>query len=238
MKKSFVLISISMAAFFLTCSLNGETRVYEERTKKQVTTHRFLFEESSSSYLISLRSEKGGEQIDQKYELKPNLAAFSWHYENPKEKTKVTANRRGNKIFLSGLHKGEKINKTFKINELSWNQSFNIGLEKFAVSTEKSKKFWAIGTSGTGDMKISKFSVKKKGVERITLKGKEVEAVHVKISLSGLLSIFWSGSYWYRKTDGKFLRYKGKGGPGTSVTIMELISEKSLNNGVIFSEKD
>lgn len=226
MKRGFVLIAVFTAALFCFASLNGETRVYEEKTKDQVTSHRFVFEEFSSNYLITLRSEKEGEHIDQKYGLDPNLAALSWQFENPKEKTKVTANRKDNKIFLSGIHKGKQINKTFKINELPWNQSFNIGLEKFARSTETSIKFWAIGTTGPGDMKITKFNVKKKGVEKIILKGKEVEAVHVRISLSGLLSIFWSGSYWYRKADGKFLRYKGKGGPGTSTTIMELISEK------------
>ena len=46
----------------------------------------------------------------------------------------------------------------------------------------------------------------------------------MQISLSGLLSIFWKGNYYYRKVDGTFLLYKGKG-RGSSRTIMELTSE-------------
>jgi hypothetical protein len=206
--------------------LNGETRVYEEKIKGRITTHNFIIDKSITGCTITLRSETGGKQIDQKFELATNLSALSWFYGDPEKKTKITAAKKGNKIYLKGIHEGKQIDKTFKINALPWNQSFNIGLEKFAVSTEKKMKFWAIGTSGPGDMKITTFSVKKKEVETITLKGKEVAAVHLQISLTGLLSIFWTGNYWYRKADGKFLRYKGKD-RGSSRDGMELISEKT-----------
>lgn len=232
MKKGFVIIFFIAILFLMPGLLKSETRVYEEKTKNRVITHRFLIEESASGYLITLRSETGGQQIAQKFQLDKNLAALSWDYEEPAGKTRVTANRKGNEIFLRGLYKGKKINKTFKINELPWNQTFNLGLEKFAISTREKMKFWSIGTSGPGDMKITTFNVKKKGVEKITLNRKGVAAVHVQISLTGLLSLFWKGHYWYRKADGTFLRYKGKGGPGSSLTIMELTSKKPTGKAI------
>ncbi|NIM18130.1 MAG: hypothetical protein GTO45_31550 [Candidatus Aminicenantes bacterium] len=227
LKGSFTLLFILAVVFVLTGRLNGMTmtRVYEERSKNSVIVHRFFIETSSSGYSIGLRSEKDGLRINQKYIVDENLAALSWDYEEPHKKTKVTATRKGNRIYLSGMARGKPINKIFKINELPWNQTFNIGLEHFALAPEKSMKFWSIGTSGPGNMKITTFKVKKKKTETITVNGKAVEAVHMKMSLTGILSIFWSGSYWYRKSDGRFVRYKGKSGPGTGVAIMELISE-------------
>jgi hypothetical protein len=201
------------------------TRVYEEKTKDQLTTHRFDMEKTPSGYSINLQSQTGDTVIKQTFEVDNYLAALTWAFENSKENTKVTASREGNKIFLKGQSRGKPIEKTFKINELSWNQTFNIGLERFALSPEKSMIFWSIGTRGPGNMKITRFKVKKKRIETITINGKEVEAVHITISLTGLLSIFWTGKYWYRKSDGVFLRYKGKNGPGTSVSIMELTAE-------------
>ena len=78
-------------------------------------------------------------------------------------------------------------------------------------------------------MKITRFKLKKKRIDTISINGKEVEAVYITVSLTGLLSIFWTGKYWYRKSDGVFLRYKGKSGPGTGVSIMELTSETNEN---------
>ncbi len=207
--------------------LNGMTRIYEEKTQDQLTTHRFDIETTPSGYSVNLQSETGDTVIKQTFAVDTNLAARTWAFENSKENTKITASREGNKIFLKGQTRGKPIEKTFNINELSWNQTFNIGLERFALSPERSMIFWSIGTKGPGNMKITRFKVKKKGIETIKINDKEVEAVYITISLTGLLSIFWTGKYWYRKSDGVFLRYKGKSGPGTGVSIMELTSESN-----------
>ena len=63
-------------------------------------------------------------------------------------------------------------------------------------------------------------------MKRSCLAGKEIAAVHLRISLSGLLSIFWHGDYWYRKGDGRFLRYRGKNRSGGPVAVSELVEEK------------
>jgi hypothetical protein len=216
---------IFAAVLIVPFLLNGMTRVYEEKTQDQLTTHRFDIETTPTGYSVNLQSETGDTVIKQTFAVDTNLAALSWAFENSKENTKIIASREANKIFLKGQTRGKPIEKTLKINELPWNQTFNIGLERFVLSPEKSMIFWSIGTRGPGNLKITKFKVKKKKIETITIKGKEVEAVYITISLTGLLSIFWTGKYWYRRSDGVFLRYKGKNGPGTGISIMELISE-------------
>ena len=222
MKKKIVLI---LVVTFMTAYLTGTSRVYEEKTGQQLTTHHFTIDTNPSGYSIKLVSETRGVRVRQTFQLDAHLNTLSWSFENPETKTKVNAGREGNNIYLTGIDENEPIKKTFEINHLPWNQTFNIGLERFALSPEQTMIFWSIGTSGPGNMKITRFKVKKKNIETITLNGQEVETVYVTMSLTGFLSLFWTGNYWYRKSDGTFLRYKGKNKPGAPVTIMELISE-------------
>ena len=218
-------IALLLAVTFMAAYLTGTSRVYEEKTGQQLTTHRFVIETIPSGYSIDLVSETRGVRVHQTFQLDAHLNTLSWSFENPGTKTKVSAGREGNNIYLTGIDENEPIKKTFEINRLPWNQTFNIGIERFALSSEQTMIFWSIGTSGPGNMKITRFKVKKKNIETITLKGQEVETVYVTMSLTGVLSLFWTGNYWYRKSDGTFLRYKGKNKPGAPVTIMELISE-------------
>lgn len=225
-KKPAFLLMVTFLWVLQSASLPGETRVYEEREGDRVTTHRFVIESSGSGFNVELTSETGKGKIYQTFQLDAGLAAFSWSYDAPFKKTKVTAVRKENTIFLEGTDEGDPVKKTFRINALPWNQGFNIGLEHFALSSEKSMTFWAIGTSGPGNMKITKFKVKKKDDEIVTLglTGQKVEAVYMTISLTGLLSLFWTGKYWFRKSDGWFLKYKGKNKSGGPVAVMELTS--------------
>ena len=213
--------------FLLICSfiLNGMSRVYEEKTGDEVTTHRFNIVPANNGYSITLQSTTGSSVIKQTFELDKNLSALSWTFEYPGENIHVAASRTANTIRLKGRGRGKEIDKTFEIDEMPWNQTFNIGLEGFALGKESSMKFWAIGTKGPGYMKITRFKVKRKGNETIDVNGQKVEAVYVTISLTGLLSMFWTGHYWFRQADGTFLRYKGKNGPGKPVSVMELVSE-------------
>lgn len=207
--------------------LMGETRVYREKEGNRVTTHNFTIDATAAGFSIDLRSETPEGPVSQKYRLDKNLGTLWWEYDSPHDKTKVNAVRENNRITMKGTDKGNPIDKTFKISQLPWNQTFNIGLEGFPKSDKKKMYFWAIGIGGPGNMKITKFKVKRKGVENVYLEkmNKKVEAVHVTISLSGLLSMFWTGHYWYRKSDGKFLRYSGKNKPGGPIAFMELINE-------------
>ena len=62
--------------------------------------------------------------------------------------------------------------------------------------------------------------------EGIPVDGRALEAMRVKVSPWGLLSLFWSSLYWYRSSDGTFVRFEGvRGLPGTPKTVVELIGE-------------
>jgi hypothetical protein len=231
MKKPLALITtlFLLAWTFPLPGQNTVQRLYEEREGKKLTTHRFTIDTVDSGFSIELTSETGNAKTVQTFQLDKHLATLSWSFDAPHKKTKVTAVRKENRIYLEGTDEGDPIKKTYKINDLPWNQSFNIGLEQFALSDEEVMQFWAIGTTGPGNMKITKFNVKKKKTESITLNTpdaavtRQVEAVYITISLSGLLSLFWTGKYWFRKSDGWFLRYRGKNRTGGPIAVMQLI---------------
>ena len=203
-------------------------RVYEEKTGADVVTHRFNMETTDMGYTIFLTTETKEGNVTQEFFLDKKLATVSWNYDDPKAKTKVHAARKDKKITLSGSDRGKGIEKTFAVDELAWNQLFNLGLEQFALNKEDTVKFWAIGVKGPGNMKITRFKVKKKSKEPIllTVGNQKMPAVYMTISLTGFLSMFWTGEYWFRSTDGVFLRYKGKNKPGAPVSFMQLVTEK------------
>jgi hypothetical protein len=102
-----------------------------------------------------------------------------------------------------------------------------MGLGPFVLAGRADRQFRSIGTQGPGELKMGKFTITRRGEEKVVLAGKEIEAVHVRISLSGLLAVFWHGDYWYRKADGRFLRYRGKNRPGGPEALSELVGEKA-----------
>lgn len=223
-------IVVFLAAFMAAFHLCGETRimVYQEKTDDQVTIHRFDIQSGGEGFLIELSTREDQNTVEQAFTLNSKLETLSWTYEEAAKKTAVSARLEGRSILLRGTHKGEPINKTFKTKGLPWNQLFNKGVEPFVRSGKKKYKFRAIGTRGPGEMKITSFTVKRmKKPEVIRIMGQEMAAVHIKISLSGLLSMFWTGHYWFRQQDGVFIRYRGKNGPGKPVSVMELTEEKA-----------
>ncbi len=57
-----------------------------------------------------------------------------------------------------------------------------------------------------------------------------VPAVKVKVTLPGLLSIFWSMDYWYNYNDGTIIKIEGKSkGPGSMDSLTELIKIEKEN---------
>ena len=86
--------------------------------------------------------------------------------------------------------------------------------------------FHAIGTKGRGDMKIARFSFKKLAQESRSVAGRELALARYQISLTGLLSVFWKGHYWYRRSDGHFVLYRQKGKERERDPVMLLIAEE------------
>lgn len=224
MKKRCVPCLVLLVA---VCALaSAKTLSYLETTnKKRVMRATFSIDVAASGYRVTLKEDENGAEVHQAYETDTGLATLSWAYRNAGKNTAFTAIRRGETIVLSGTHEGKPIQKKFTVGSAPWNQLFTLGLRQFVLSGENERRFWAIGTSGPGEMRIAQFVAAREGSEAIVFGGKEIGAVKVRITFPDLKSLFWHADCWFRESDGMYLRYEGWNGPGEPLTIAELIGE-------------
>jgi hypothetical protein len=204
--------------------IQGEIFNYRESGGTVTVTHALTFTAVAGGYAVELNTTRPDEQvIRQTFRTAADFSTLAWTFSYPGRQMELDAKLQGEAIILSGTFCGKKVEKKFAAAGAPWNQLFQMGLGSFVLSKEKSFQFRSIGTQGPGEMKIGNFTVKRKNDEKIKLGGKDIVAVHVRISLSGLLSIFWHGDYWYRQSDGRFLRFFGVNKPGGPIVVCELV---------------
>jgi len=94
-----------------------------------------------------------------------------------------------------------------------WIQAIELSMINFIKSDSSSMKFWLINPS---DGKKMDMIAIKEGTYQLDVLGKKEKCTKVRVTLDSFLSIFWSVNYWFRNTDGLFVRYEGlKGGPAS-----------------------
>jgi len=211
----------------LSILLPAETLTYHEVEGESTVTHNITITPAPPGYSVELASRRsGGGTVRQTFRTAADLSSLAWAFSDPERQMELAARIEGEDILLTGTFRGKKVEKKFAAKGPPWNQLFQMGLGAFVLAGEKSFQFRSIGTQGPGEMKIGKFTVRRQDDEKISFGGKEITAVHLRVSLSGLLSIFWHGDYWFRQSDGRFLRYRGKNRSGGPVAVSELVAEK------------
>jgi hypothetical protein len=228
-KHSSLFIMLLAASFSLISrAADLESRTYMENSKHGKASHHFTFTVLDGAISTTLRSVRAGVTIEQTYLTSLDLSETRrWSYRNPATDTDITARREENRIRLVGRHRGKAIEKNFKINSLPWNQLFNIGFEAAARRGDTTRRFWSIGTEGPGEMRITTFKAKLVDEPDLRFNGKSIPTRRYQIALTGLLSMFWKGYYWYRLDDGCFIRYREKGKEDPDDPLMELIPSPS-----------
>lgn len=202
------------------------TLTYREAEGNDISTHVISVRSDGDGLQVELSTTRGAALARQTFRVDASLATREWTFSDPQRRMELAAAIQGNKIVLSGSFKGKRVDKRFAAGGPPWNQLFQMGLGPFVLSEIEDLTFRSIGTQGPGELKIGKMSVTRKGDEEIELLGQKVLAVRLRISLSGLLAMFWHGDYWYRKSDGLFLRYRGKNRKGGPIAVSELVAEE------------
>jgi hypothetical protein len=223
---AILLLSAGIPPLVAGGSLPVGTLTYRETEGGAVTTHVIRVEAAEDGFGVELSSERPAGVVHQSFRVAGDLSTRAWTFSDPARGLELAAAVRGGRIVLSGSSKGKPVEKRFAADGPAWNQLFQMGLGPFVLSGRKDSSFRSIGTQGPGELKIGKMSVTRRGEEEIEINGQKVAAVRVRISLSGLLAIFWHGDYWYRRSDGLFLRYRGKNRSGGPIAVSELIAEE------------
>ncbi|MDI6870197.1 MAG: hypothetical protein QME79_02350 [Bacillota bacterium] len=222
---AIVLIGLGLISADTSVAAEGTVKLtYHQVTQAQGIYEAYTLTPSASGYELKLLPIGQDPSVTSIIRTDSLYSTLTWEHREPREGTALTAVRQGNVIRLSGSLRGKRVEKEYRIDSHPWMQGYALQLTGFILSKEKRTVFWRINPV---DLKITAFSATKTGQVTLTVDGKAVETVHVRISFPGAAGAFWSADSWFRKLDGRYLRYRGANGPpGTPVTTVELVAEE------------
>ena len=131
-------------------------------------------------------------------------STFQWQFQHAD--TNIHAKRKANKLYMYGKSKGQKVNRVFQLDDSPWYQPLSFSLRDFLTSERSSVVFWIVRSD---NLRAIKMKAIKNGLEEIQIGGKRFDSHKIKVSPDGIAGYIWCGRYWYRVSDGLFLRYKG-----------------------------
>ena len=191
--------------------------LYQENTGKSVKNFKWHHLSTGQEEIITLTEE------DAVFANHCDRAGrtHAWNFQQGQQ-TAIRVVRDGNLLKISGLLRGEEIQKDEKIDDRPWYQPLSFSLRSFLDSPETRISFWMIRSD---NLQVVVMQAKKEGIEEITVAGKTVRAQKVILSREGLFAAFWQSVFWFREEDRIFVRYQGvHGPPGTSETTVQLLT--------------
>jgi len=223
MMRRMLFLAVILLAFLISCLVHGTSGVslvYRESVEGSISVLVYKIEPNAGGYLIGLTVN--GQARREEIETDRLMSMRKWRYINPDQGSDYLIQRKDNLLHLSGVFKGRKIDRSCKTPNLGWKQFFPLGLEELITSGKDTLDYTALNPS---DLSLCTFTAVKKGLENVVVNGRTYEAVHVRITLSGLLSYFWHADSWHRKSDGRYIRYEYRNGINAPLIVDELIEE-------------
>jgi hypothetical protein len=195
--------------------------IYRDLTGKLVTI--IHLQEEMRGDEVTLRSMLSDGDLH-RVEMDASRATLHYDFASPQRNTAYSATREGNEILLQGTLKGRPLARRLAIDSHPWFQSMEWSLQPLVVSrSSRPLIFWVVQPF-EGHAYLMQAQEEK--AEEIPVDGRTLEAMRVRVSPWGILAAIWSSLYWFRPSDGAFLRYEAvRGLPGTPKTVVELIEE-------------
>ena len=220
--------AITAACLFLICLYPVGTQarlIYREQTGQQIVRIEVSEERNTAGSLLRTIMSNG-----ETYAIQDDfdMATVFFTYENKGQKTFYTASREGNAIRLEGTFKGKPVSRFFRIDERPIYQSVERSLQGFAISgSSRLIYFWIVLPM---DAMVFQLTAHREGRERVDVAGERVEAERVRVTLPGIAAVLWNSLYWYRPTDGTFLKSECVRGIGFGIpkTVLELVEGEKL----------
>jgi hypothetical protein len=215
-------VTICTASLLLLClthAIAQRTLIYQQQTAKQIVRIE-VSEKPDVGGLLLKTIMSNGEWYSIQNDIKMATLAFS--YGNAEQRTLYSETREGNELRLVGTVKGKPISRVARIDGLPVYQSVERSLQGYAISgSSQTLYFWMVLPM---EASVFRLMARREGREIINVAGAMVEAEKVKVSLTGVISFLWSSIYWYRPTDGTFLKSECvRGIIGTPKTVIELV---------------
>lgn len=183
-----------------------------------VEAHRYVEENGTTRQEVQwclTRTNDSGSQLvyhtSQQTHLTRTDAALhtqAWSMRDHREETDVEVLRQGNSLVVQGRWRGAVILKQIELDDSPWFQATSLSLRPFILSGQAAVSFWTLRPD---TLKAYKITATRQGVESLSVPSGQTSAVRVELRLGGLLAPFWRGRYWFRASDGLFLRFDGSG---------------------------
>jgi hypothetical protein len=154
-----------------------------------------------------------------------SLFALRMEVSDPAAETGFIAERRGESIRVAGRIRGRQVDRSCRIDNAPWLCLVELCLGRRMLDAAAPPfAFWVLDAA-TGEP--HKLSAQRAGREMLDTPRGPVEAVRVRFTVAGVSPLFWNASWWFRASDGLFLRYEmPRGMPGTPKTILELLAQE------------
>jgi hypothetical protein len=197
-----------------------ETKYYVEQTADEVVTLRSWEQPVADGYILRSEADTGDVHI---VAANRALETLWWQFLSSERSISYQARREGDQIVVEGELDGETVQAEFPIPDAPWYQSVEKSLEPFVLSGRERIRFMVIQPY---DVEPFVMVARARETETVEAGDETYEAVHVVVSPEGFASLFYRVHYWFRASDGLFVRYEGtRGPPGTPKTVVELQGE-------------
>ncbi len=189
-------ISFILLLFSIT-SLDATTHEFWEQKDEIKEPNKWQIQKSKSDITITGQTANGLITII----TDPNYHTKEWRLEQPDKDRIVTAERRGNQVYINSQEGRQKETKVIEIDDKPWMQAPGLQLNPFIKSDQSKQKIWTI-TNET--LKAHEMQFKKLN--------QDTKKIEVLMSPVGFGSFLWRGFLWFDRNDGYFLRYSGPSG--------------------------
>lgn len=225
-RKALSLVPVFLVAILvMTFSTHAGTYSYRETVGDQVTPFTWSIEEEWGVVTITSYTERKS-FVNR---CLPSGDTVEWVIKDQAAGHDIRAIREKNLLHIRGTRKGKKYEETVALGSKPWYQPLSFSLHRFLRSSGNSISFWTVRSDKIEPIELEAV---KKGEEKLQHNGKIVLAQKIEVRPTGLFSLFWHGTYWYRKSDQQFLLYRSVHGlPGTPETTVELITEPKAPSG-------
>ena len=210
-----------------TSPLFAATLTYKFFAGKDTAVSSCIISKDSAGTVIS--TEWRSDTANMVNELRIDLSGAdrSWKAAERMKGTNVLLVKSGDSLVLSGTFRGKPVSRTYALKGVAWKQMMPFDLRDFALSSAASLTFTGIALVGPYALKPYTMRARRMGEETVDLRrGTPVPAVHIRIAPTGLFSALWHGDYWFRKSDGLFVKSISSGMPGSPGATMVLVDER------------
>lgn len=193
--------------------------IYSEQTGDEQHNYTWEMEQRGNTYVItSISPEQTFTTL-----CSPDGSTMQWSFSTPAGDN-ITAEKEGDSIRLRGEKKGKSYDETIALDNNPWLQPLSFSLRPLVLENIKEKQFVMLRPDTLEGVYLKAV---KKECSTVTIAGREEQACKVEVKKAGMLAPFWHVSYWFRKSDGMFVQYKGVHGlPGTPETLVQLAEKK------------